>query len=51
MEASNALNAIAVARPEIHNDDNACNDCKTQSNNKIEEELKLPQEVDFCSIY
>ncbi len=37
--------------PEIHNDDDACIDCKTQSNNKIEEELKLPQEVDFCSIY
>ena len=36
--------------PEIHNGDDACNDCKTQSNNKIEEELKLPQEVDYCVI-
>ncbi len=35
---------------EIYNDDDACIDCKPQSNNIIEEELKLPQEADYCSI-
>ena len=37
--------------PEINNDDDACIECKEQSNNKIEEEPKLLQEVDLCSIY
>ncbi|MFV1976118.1 MAG: hypothetical protein ACC651_10235, partial [Candidatus Scalindua sp.] len=36
---------------QMHNDSNRLTDCDLQSNNILEDELTLPQEIDYCSTH